>query len=726
MIKRGLAISEISLLMLSLFAFCFIINLNFVKGGEDTNDDLTTRFNLKDESLFDLSYSSKKNPETHSATPAPTKPNTYQKIYDWVFKEGDAAPKGFEWDKSSKEYAKAASDAQGASGVGFSVSGIMQGAIWAGMVYGAINMIGGFFLDDDAKLNAFASASAAGVFAGKGVYSLIGKGGVWSDSKLSQWAGDKIPGGVKGLSAGTGIAVAALVFFATYEKTKTETVEFECNVWAPPEGGEHCDECNTQGLPCSEYQCRSLGQACELVNKGTDNEMCVWINRKDVEYPTIQPWEEVLTTDYKYSPDSSISPPDRGVKIIPLSGSNSGCVKAFTPLSFGVTTNEPAQCKLDYKRTETFEEMAYYFGGDNLFSYNHSQSMSLPGSANMKSENLTLKNNGNYELYIRCKDKNGNYNTANFVLRYCVDKGPDTTPPLIVTTDLLNNMPVAFNQSSAQVKVYVNEPAECKWSHLDKAYNEMENSMQCDSSVLEMNAQMLYECNTNLTGIKDREENLFYFRCKDQPSSSEEDRNTNTESYLFTIQGTQPLVLESVGPNNTIKDSTNTIKVTLTAKTSAGYKEGKAICYYKESSLSETNYVQFFNTNSHEHSQNLWLSEGTYNYDIKCQDLGGNTQERTIQFKVDSDNSAPNVVRAYNEANYLKIITNEEAECVYDTSNCNYPLEEGLLLSNEGYNSTEHYTEWNTNLIYYIKCKDSYDNQPSPDVCSIIARPLEL
>jgi len=58
-------------------------------------------------------------------------------------------------------------------------------------------------------------------------------------------------------------------------------------------------------------------------------------------------------------------------------------------------------------------------------------------------------------------------------------KGPDTTPPLIVSTNLLNNMPIAFDQSSIDLEIYTNEPADCKWDYLDKDYENMDNSFTC-------------------------------------------------------------------------------------------------------------------------------------------------------------------------------------------------------------------------------------------------------
>jgi len=529
-----------------------------------------------------------------------------------------------------------------------------------------------------------------------------------------------------GWGLASGIVVGALVFYLTYKSTEEskEIITFQCNPWDAPVGGKDCEKCNKQALPCSIYQCKSLGQACDLENAGTGQDICFWKNRDDVEPPTIEPWNDALSSGYEYVPAKAILPPDRGVKI---SNKNSadGCVPAFYPLSFGITTNEPARCKIDYIRKQNISQMDFYFGGTSLFYYNHSQIMSLPGPSALTAENITIENNGEYSLYVKCEDANGNANVGSFVFQFCVQKGPDTTPPEIVSTNLLNGMPIAYNQSSLDLEVYVNEPATCKWSHTDQAYDKMEQDMSCSQSVTDINAQMLYTCKTTLTGIKNQITNNFYFRCKDQPTMSDIDRNVNQQSYKFTVMGSQPLVIDSVTPNNaTIKDSTTVVNVTLTAKTSAGYNEGQATCYFSDTGETDS-YIMFLNTNSYQHTQVLYLPQGNYTYWIKCIDLGGNADEKQINFNVEVDNKAPVVVRAYKDTGNLRIVTDEPATCVYDTVDCNYLFSDGTKMSSTA-DQLSSYTTWNTQTNFYIKCEDKYGNQPLPNSCTIVLRPFEL
>jgi hypothetical protein len=512
-------------------------------------------------------------------------------------------------------------------------------------------------------------------------------------------------------------AFALFHFYKSFNQEQFKVITFSCNPWSPPKGGEDCELCNENELGCSEYQCRSLGASCELVNKGTTEELCTWINRNDILPPTIEPWTEILSPDYDYTPDNAISPPDKGVKIIGQNLKN-GCIEAFFPIEFGVTLDEPGKCKIDPLRKDSFENMNQFFQSGSTYKYNHSQKLSLPSVSSLAAENITLINGGVMDFFVRCEDKNGYSNTATFSFNFCVDDGPDTTPPLIVGTDLTNGAPISFDKTSADINVYINEPAECKWDKLDRSYDDMENQMSCRNN---LNKNQLYPCSTTLTGLKNQVDNKFYFRCEDQPelveTEDESKRNKNAQSYEFTLVGTQPLVISDFSPNGTtIRDSTDVIKVNLEVETSAGHNEGEALCSYK-------GFVEFIGTSSFQHAQPLYLPEGDYSYDIKCVGPGGNADNAIITFSVESDSEAPVVVRVYKEESSLKIITGEEAECVFGNFGCNYLFDDGTKMNS--ILDKEHFAEWDPDQSLYIKCRDEFLNGPLPNACSIEVRAFE-
>jgi len=597
---------------------------------------------------------------------------------------------------------------------GFGWDALVSGAQYAAMAYGIGQLAGGLFGMDKPQQKALSTALAAGAYTWKFLGTL--KQGQIYDT-LS-----KLKIGLTSHPGLWGIGVGIVVFALMYKKQSQEIVSFSCKPWQAPvgsTGGNDCEKCNLQE-GCSEYRCKSLGQACQLLNVGTKQEKCAWVNPKDTSSPIITTWEDALTKGYKYEPDNTIRPPARGVKILKTNG---GCVEAFTSLEFGITTNEPAQCKIDYNHTLKFDEMAFFFGESNLFLYNHSQKMSLPGPSAVNAAAPEIQDDGTYTLYARCQDANGNANVDEFAIRFCVDKGPDTTPPKIEGTSIGNEMPVKFNQSSVDLEVYVNEPSDCKWSREDRSYDNMENLMSCNKNVWEMNNNLVYTCKTTLTGIKDRQDNKFYFRCKDQPLANEPERNVMQQSYPFTLAGTETLNIIDIKPNGTIYGSTEVVSVWLEAETANGYKNGEAICYYSDTQ-NEADYVEFRETGTSLHKQRLDLTEGNYKYYVKCVDLGGNRDDNNTEFKVEVDNSAPAVARVYRENELLKVVTTEESECRYDIKSCNFKFEDGIDMPYA--NQTSHVAEWKTENTYYIRCSDKYGNIPLSNQCSIIVRPYDV
>ncbi len=613
--------------------------------------------------------------------------------------------------------------------LGFTSGGAMDalatGALWAGIAFGAGYMLGGLFgMDDGAKM-ALSSALAAGAFTFRSL-SVLNTG----TSSLKTFLMGSGPG--KFMLANPivpALVIGGIVFVLMYKKESKQIVSFSCNPWQAPTKGEDCQKCNeVEG--CSQYKCKSLGQGCQILNAGTKEEKCAWVNPRDTKSPGISPWEDVLTKGYTYT-DVRIRPPGDGSEPgrMRITKADGGCVEAFTPLQFGIITvgpdgeTEPAQCKVDYNHTLKFDEMSFWFGESNMYRYNHTQKLALPSPAAINAVAPELENDGTYSLYVRCKDGNGNENVDEFVIQFCVNKGADTTPPKIEGTSIGNGMPVKYNQSNVPIEVYVNEPADCKWSREDRDYDNMENQMQCNNNVWEMNNNMVYTCKTELTGVKNREENKFYFRCNDQPLLNQSGRNPMRESYVYTLFGTEPLNILSVSPNGTIKGATEVISVNIEVETANGYQNGESTCYYS-TKQNEADYIEFFETGTSIHKQRLDLTAGTYKYFIKCLDLGGNRDDNSTEFTINVDTEAPKIVRVYREAELLKVVASEDSECKYSTQSCNFKFEDGIDMPYA--NQTDHAAEWKTDSTYYIRCSDQYGNIPTSNTCSIIVRPYDV
>lgn len=607
---------------------------------------------------------------------------------------------------------------------------LLQGVVWAGVVYGAARFIGPLVGLDDKNSNTLGLAGAAGIMSYKASLALFGKSTVTSTGGPGgAWIKPLLTNGQAGL---IGIGVAVAIFVLLYKKASKKMVSFECLPYEPPLGGSQCEECNKDPFrPCSEYRCKSLGQACELLNKGNaGKEQCAWVSKFDVNSPTITPWNQVLSPNgLKYIQDTSVRPPALGVKVV--SANAGGCLQAFTPLKFGIQTNEPAQCKIDYNHTTKFDEMAYYFGESNYYEYNHTQIMRLPAPDNSPNATVAapiLKNDGTFSLYVRCRDANGNENVDEYSISFCVDKSPDTTPPIVEGTSISTGSPVRFGSDSVPIEVYVNEPAECKWSQEDKAYEDMENGMTCSEDAKQVNNNVVYYCGADLTGVKDRASNKYFFRCKDQPDKEEADRNVMKQSYQLTLRGSQPLNIIKTAPNETIYGSTSAVNVDLEVETSNGAEEGKAACYFSTSTNLDS-FIPMFETNSFKHKQTLTLGTGDYTYQFRCVDAGGNTAAGNTSFSVIVDKQAPIVTRAYNDlgAVALKVVTNEDAECSYSLTTCNFNIDEGIkMVYNPVSDKRSLFAEWKPTAVYHIRCKDGYGNEVSPNTCNLVASAIQL
>ncbi len=523
------------------------------------------------------------------------------------------------------------------------------------------------------------------------------------------------------LIIGIAIAVAVMALFKIAgigEVCKKVRVTYTCKPWQAPVGGEDCGKCEDEFKTCSKYRCQSLGQACQFLNEGTDQEMCV-AEENDGISPQISPWYDFINLGYNYTDVDSM-----GFEII-NSNSEDGCVSAFTPLAFGITTDETSQCKIDVQHTEKYEDMLEHFGGSNVLLKNHSMIFSLPSGNSLAnqyniSSEIILEQLGDMNLYVRCKDSWGNTNTAEYSIKLCVKPGPDLTAPRIDDADPNSGSYLASSEITKNVKFWANEPAECRWDKRNRNFDNMENNMDCEEDVLAQQAKG-YLCNALLTNLT-KTENRIFVRCKDQPELkeiNESARNTMQQSYEYILKSSESeLEIQEITPSGEILSGTTLTTLNVETRTNGGAENGRARCLLK---VNDGTYHEFSETYSNVHEQVLTnRPRGIYNINVKCEDVAGNIAEDSVRINLKVDSSPPIITRAFYSGG-LKIMTNENSECAYSFNTCNFNFENATLMSGQ---EKEHSTEWNPGKTYYIKCKDEFENKPA--YCSIIIRPYDI
>jgi len=315
------------------------------------------------------------------------------------------------------------------------------------------------------------------------------------------------------------VAIAVVVVFIIISfalgigKVKKIEVESKCMPWQAKVGGSECSKCGSDGKTCTAYACSSLGQTCELINEMTDNPECVEINRDDVIPPLISPLAFNISIGYNYTNAS-----DFGFRI----KSQSDCLEPGTQIIFGINLSEPGRCKVDVKHTNSFDEMSGGdFGVSSLFRREHVRLMNVPTLEEMGYSPYNQGDRAEYNMYLRCQDKKGNTNTAEYTINFCVQKNIDLTAPIVLSKwPAVDN--AAYLQQSQNVSVFTNEPADCRWDSNDKSYEQMSNQMLCDNDVDDETING-WSCRAEFPTLG--MSNSYFVRCRDQPWLS--DRSVN-------------------------------------------------------------------------------------------------------------------------------------------------------------------------------------------------------
>ncbi|MCH7568179.1 MAG: hypothetical protein IIA87_02045 [Nanoarchaeota archaeon] len=579
------------------------------------------------------------------------------------------------------------------------------------------------------------AGAAAGALIGAAVTSLLIKysgigGGLSDEIQITLIVAGATAGGVAGFSLAGGAfaagswfpvigwiaAIGVVIFIGIgyllgWGKKKNKIIIFECLPWQPPRGGSGCGECGKDGFPCSEYKCQSLGQTCQLINEGTIDEACVNINPEDVIPPVISPNEDVLLIDYEY-----ISVTSDGFTV--KGQTSDGCLPVYTNVRFGIELDEPGQCKLDIVHTNKYEDMENFFAGSNLYKKNHVMEVIIPNLDALQGDGIDPNKRADFNLFVRCSDKNGNENIREYAINFCVSPQDDLTAPIVSGFIPESGGFVALDDTEEEVTFFVNEPAECRWDSADVDYDLMTKEIECDQDAEEITL-FGFHCSVNLP--IEQEENNYYIRCKDQPwlevdNPNNKERNKNSQSYIYTLKrSASELQIVSINPNNeTILSGGLPVVIDLEVRTEGG-AEG-VLRYCEFDFAGNGNFVRFFESIGDNHRQprlNLFFAKD-YNIALRCLDDAGNVASGNAQFRIKVDNIGPLITRIYRQNDLLTVITNENSECSFDIESCGFNFENGTLMQG---NELVHTVGFEPDLTHYVKCRDVHHN---PSSCLVV------
>jgi len=622
-------------------------------------------------------------------------------------------------------------DAEDMTVLGFNSNQIGMGAAGIGYAAGviALGLEFGFAggMAANLALEGLVGSAGLGAFAGAAIGAGIGMiAGAMLAKSLGLSPGGSmlmsVGGGLVGAAAGLGILagvynplfwnpylfwigvilIVVSLFFGGSDCPPKE-VTFECKPWKALTGGDDCEKCNDDPLkPCSEYRCNSLGAACELVNKGTKDEKCHSAS-DDGAPPILSPQVRIAPDGLMYDDIT-----DDGFSITNTYG---GCLEAYTPLAFGITTSKLAYCKFDIEMTE-FENMDYDLGS-NAYLYNHTTVFSLPDPSHGQSQGGNWT--GDLSFYVKCRDVFGHESPSFYAIDMCVAEGDDITGPLIRATQPVNNAMVGFAVASENVTIVTNEVATCKWDTVDVDYSLMGKSMVCNDSLEHQSSPMGYVCNDVFP--VSNSSNKYYIRCADQPWLNESsERNANVQSFVYILRRpSSKISIEKIAPANDFEINTAMTTIELKVQTANG--GDYHWCSYSFSGYE--NMIEFFETgNDLVHVQLLNRPAGHDKIYVECRDETGDFAQGVTEFDIVRDSSTPQIARAWQDFGTLHIVTTETAECRYATTSCRFNWEDGTTAGI----GKEHTISAVKGQSYFIKCEDEFGNIPSG--CSITLRAL--
>ena len=645
-----------------------------------------------------------------------------------VWSEPSAAPKGSETEGINTDIAI------GLTGIGYAAGVLVTGSLGLSGLTSVVGIIQGAGL---------AGTGAGGLAVGLAGFSgaAIGAGiGFVAGSMIAEQMGLS-PAGSMLMAVGAGLVGVAFVIgniwnpvgqigailiivslFFGGSKCKPIEVEFECKPYKAPSGATDCEKCNEDPLkPCSEYRCNSLGGACELVNKGTEQEMC-HSTKDDGRPPILNPQLNMISDSEQYN---SIT--DDGFEITNREG---GCVDAYTALLFGITTNELSYCRFDVEAKD-FEEMDHDFGS-HAYIYNHTTTFSLPDPSHGQSQGIDWS--GDLTLFVKCEDAYGHVLPDFYKINVCVNEGPDVSGPVIGgatgsdgSSDgsdgtgtnspgqayFDNDILVGFDVTSKDINIITNELSTCGWALEDIDYSAMVNIMDCNDDFGNPSGPLGYLC-TDTVPV-DGKENKYYIKCADQPWLDDfGDRNVGDFIYMIR-KPEHKISIESIEPNADIEIATAATPVELKVVTANGGEEHA--CSFSFSGYDSM--IPMDDTGEGTvHTQPFNRPVGPDEIYVECTDETEDFAQDFTEYEIIRDTSTPVVARVWQDSGRIHVVTTEAAECKYSTKTCRFNWKDGL----DAGKAEEHRITVVKGNTYYIKCEDEFGNAPSG--CSVTLQAL--
>ncbi|MBS3172219.1 hypothetical protein J4438_01390 [Candidatus Woesearchaeota archaeon] len=490
-----------------------------------------------------------------------------------------------------------------------------------------------------------------------------------------------------------------------------------CNPETAHTNSDHCEQCGAgEGqFFCTEDRCKILGADnghCKyLPGKDGVDGTCITNDPGDVALPNI---ERIKLEFYDINESFVL---EKIVEDNVLTMDNAIDWNKADLVKINITTSSRSNCKAGFVAEANYSGMEYTF--EDGFTETHTLNFSLTEE---------IKTNSESTLFIKCENTNGKTHGPKDDMNRIVMKfkaRPDVIPPTFKSIDPYTafSLPEGTNNITVTLKVYDNNGvAGCKFSEEKTNYAEMEGTFNKGSKI-ECPGSTVKDCDTftnnfnlgdageeiDLTSYGYDENGTIYtyvLGCVDVISQD----NFGTMNYSFIVYPSFGLNVSAPEDGEELYTTRPTIKIETEVNSQCLYKFDNEINWTKLNDLIDTKIYDY------KIKRDITSSpEGTqHTLYVKCVDTGHNVVEKSVNFYAVSDVEPAYPVRIYTTGSYgsgqLHVLLNEQAVCKFMTDNSDYDYEsEGTLMRAVPPENEEQVTTWD-NTVYYIKCKDEFDN----------------
>lgn len=335
---------------------------------------------------------------------------------------------------------------------------------------------------------------------------------------------------------------------------------------------------------------------------------------------------------------------------------------------------------------------------------------------------------GSYTYYVRCKDFQDIANDTSAVVKFnvgdvgCVGDNCGTTPPPNNQTGsgptLSNPLPTGkVLTSSVTLSIKTSEPADCRYSWYDKAYEAMTLSFTSSDRLAHNAAATLWNYGYY----------TYYVRCKNDAGNVNQIAGKISFRYATNyvapenppVSNTPPAdktapVILSVAPLGEV----NTATVSLTCNT-----DEAAVCRYGKTDGDYDTLTDVMDTSGGlAHSKSVTFeAPGNYVYYVRCKDVKGNKNNTSSQIAFDYKAAVkpgpeisglqPSGGTVLQKNISLTVTTDKPADCRYSENDVEFDSMGENFNTNDGELHQAIVTlEELGNYAYYVRCKDKEGN----------------